>query len=67
MILYLKIFFQSIFQIFRTQSGGDTYFCIDALLRDKEQDFSILTPLGMYIYVCMRIYGYVRVCIYICV
>jgi hypothetical protein len=31
----------------RTQSGGDTYFCIDALLRDKEKDFSILTPLGV--------------------
>jgi hypothetical protein len=30
----------------RTQSGGDTYFCIDTLLRDTEQDFSILTPLG---------------------
>ena len=32
--------------IIRTQSGGDTYFCIDTLLRDTEQDFSILTPLG---------------------
>ena len=30
----------------RTQSGGDTYFCIDTLLLDTEQDFSILTPLG---------------------
>ena len=32
--------------ILSTQSGGDTYFCIDTLLRDKDQDFSILTPLG---------------------
>ena len=34
----------------RTQSGGDTYFCIDALLRGKDRDFSILTPLGKLIF-----------------
>lgn len=30
----------------RTQSGGDTYFCIDALLCDKSKDLCIITPLA---------------------
>ena len=41
-----SLFYFILLIIIRTQSGGDTYFCIDTLLRDTEQDFSILTPLG---------------------
>lgn len=30
----------------RTQSGGDTYFCVDALLCNKGKDLCIVTPLA---------------------
>jgi hypothetical protein len=30
----------------RTQSGGDTYFCVDSLLCDKSKDLCIITPLA---------------------
>lgn len=30
----------------RTQSGGDTYFCVDSLLCNREKELCILTPLA---------------------
>ena len=49
---YFSSLFFSSFHYLSTQSGGDTYFCIDTLLRDKAQDFAILTPLGTYSVCC---------------